>query len=76
MFENFCMYICGRLALRAIVDMPMYMQPLQAKGWDIALLDYARAIFTSSSPEHCKPPTSSRLHEITCPGNIISNSSF
>lgn len=49
--------------MRAIVDMPMHMQPLQAKGWDMALLEYVMAIFTSSSPD-CKPPTSSRLHEM------------
>lgn len=43
------------------------MQPLRAKGWDRALVEFTAAILIDNESE-AKPPLTKRLHEISCPG--------
>lgn len=44
------------------------MQPLRAKGWEMALLEYTLSMLTDSAS---KPPLTKRLAEISCPGKAI-----
>lgn len=44
------------------------LQPLRAKGWDRALVEFTVAMLTNSESEP-KQPLAKRLHEISCPGN-------
>ena len=43
------------------------LQPLRAKGWDKALVEYIAAMLTDSSPY--SKPLVNRFNEISCPGN-------
>lgn len=45
-------------------------QPLKAKGWDRALVEFTVATLTDNNGSEKKPPLSKRLQEIKCPGNI------
>lgn len=45
----------------------MILQPLRAKGWEKALLEYTIAMLTDSASKSV-PPLRKRLAEITCPG--------
>lgn len=46
------------------------MQPLRTKDWDRALVEFTAATFLDEEYK-TKPPLSERLHEISCPGNVI-----
>lgn len=45
-------------------------QPLKAKGWDKALVEFTVATLTDNNGSEKKPPLSKRFQEIKCPGNI------
>lgn len=67
------MFLCFSLYLSLLHSHVVFgakEQPLKAKGWDKALVEFTVATLTDNNGSEKKPPLSKRLQEIKCPGNI------